>query len=244
MLIRHNADGTFDCVSQEQHAVLSGLLAAAWRPAPLTPLALATVTMHDAPWRLTDYAPRLNPDTGLPHDFVDFPKHDKFAMYRDGLDEMEEVHPYVAYMVSRHYTTFSGTRDEPELTVPEAARRERLAPKLGDELLHDEDEVLRWLRFFDVFSLYLCLAGPAADPESVPEWTRIPKEAPDGTPCSVTWATEDTLAVDPWPFDEAPTTDVWVRRLPGRFVDQTSLDHAWNAAGWTRTPLTLTPSGR
>lgn len=128
MLIRTTSAGEHECVTQEQHALQSGLLAGAWSPTPLSAMLTLTIGLHDAPRRGSDRRPMLNAVTGLPYDFLDYPKASKFALYGAGIDALEDVHPYVAYMVSRHYTTFAGTKGADELQVPQAART---APGLG-----------------------------------------------------------------------------------------------------------------
>lgn len=226
MLIRKTKDGGHECVSQEQHALQSGVLAAAWKPTRLPPLLVMTIGLHDTPWRDADRQPLVDEATGMPHDFLNYPTAEKLALYRAGIDALEEVHPWVAYMVSRHYTTFAGTVNLAELQATETARRTRLEQLLPDELLASSDEALAWIKFFDVFSLHLCLTGPAADESAIPGWLRDSSKwstAPDGTTLALEWRDDATLAVDPWPFHEDPNISLYVRRLgrvPGTISSQ------------------------
>lgn len=234
MLIRQTHDD-FECLTQEHHALLSGLLAAEWTPSRLDPLLVHTIGLHDNPWRAADADPTFNPDTGLPHDFITYPMEPKIELYRSGLDQLESVHPWTAYMVSRHYTTFAGTRDEEALTGPEQRRRDRLEDRLDEARLAEADDALAWIKFFDVFSLHLCLTGPRAVADSIPRWLQAPSswsEAPDGTDLELSWADDTTLQLGPWPFarPELPL-DVHLRRLERSHpADAEACMEAWRDA--------------
>lgn len=234
MLIRPTSDATFECVTQEHHAIVSGLLAAAWEPSRLDPLLVQAIGLHDTPWREADANPRFNPERGLPHDFITYPMDDKIALYRRGLDALEEMHPWVAHLVSRHYTTFSGTRDADDLTGPEEARRERLEELIDDWRLAASDEALRWVKFFDIFSLHLCLTGPRTQEGSIPRWLTGPDKwstAPDGTELRLRWADDTTLRVDPWPFAGPELAcELYVRVLEGRFESADEMQRGWEDA--------------
>ncbi|QDG53549.1 DUF3891 family protein [Persicimonas caeni] len=234
MLIRPTSDSTFECITQEHHAVLSGLLAGAWKPTRLDPLLVQAIGVHDNPWREADAQPLFNDDRGLPHDFITYPMEEKIALYRHGLDALEEVHPWIAHLVSRHYTTFSGTRDVDTLVGPERARRERLEGLIADWRLDASDEALRWVKFFDIFSLHLCLTGPRTQTDSIPRWLTDPDKwstAPDGTELKLRWESDATLTVDPWPFAE-PELDcgLYVRVLEGRAENAEEMERAWREA--------------
>lgn len=246
MLIRKTEEGGYECVTQAQHAVQSGVLAAAWCVTPLPPLLVLTIGLHDAPWGEADARPVLNGETGLPHDFLDYPKGAKFALYGDGIDALEAVHPWVAYMVSKHYTTFAGTKGADELTAPEAARRARLESLLPPELVDGADEALAWIKFFDTFSLHLCLTGPGADADAIPVWLRDPgswSSAPDGTSLRVSWRDDVTVEVDPWPFARAPDVSLYLRRLGARVETQDELNVVWGEAAPKRRDLRLVAAG-
>lgn len=246
MLIRATDDATFECFNQEHHALLSGILAGAWRPSRLDPLLVQTIGLHDNPWRDADATPRFDAERGLPHDFITYPMGDKIALYRRGIDQLESVHPWLAYMVSRHYTTFSGTRDLDELQQPEAARRRRLEARIDQRLLDGADEALRWIKFFDIFSLHLCLTGPRAAGEAIPRWLRDPDAwttAPDGTEFELRWDDEHTLAVRPWPFvEDSMELESYFRALDRRAQTPDECHQMWRDADVHCRHLELRPS--
>ncbi len=200
MLVRTRKDGGAECIMQAHHALLSGVLAAAWRPTRLPPRVVQAIGWHDDPWRPVDREPTLNAESGWPEDFVDVSVEQKVEFYREGIDSLEEVDPYVAYLVSRHYTTFAGTRDVEALCEPERQRRERLKSRLSARQLQETDRAIAWMKYFDVWSLYLCLGGPAADDAAVPRWLDPVEndwlEAPDGTEPSFEWLDDTTVDID------------------------------------------------
>lgn len=244
MLIRHTTEGFFQCISQRQHAVLSGWLAAQWST-PLDPLLLAAITMHDDPWLTADLEPTLDPESGLPYSFVSYPTPEKIAFYRQGMDVLEDVDPYIALLVSLHYTTFSGTRDLAELQVPEAKRRSRLEDYLGPDAASADSDDLKWLRFFDLLSLVVCLTGPSTQPNSTPGWLEASAasvQAPDGTQLSLTWRNDQHVLITPWPFRVASLRyQLHLRRLVGRARNATEFEHLWEDARLTSRLLLMTP---
>lgn len=231
MLIRTTHNQTFECIPQEQHALISGMLAHAWAPTRLGPLWVQAIALHDTAWRPADAAPTFNPATGLPHDFIDYPTGAKVALYEAGIQTLEGIHPWVATLVSLHYTTFSGTRDIEDLQAHERARRARLAPQIAQELRAMNDGALRWIKFFDILSLYICLTGPDAAPDSIPRWLRDPDKwahAPDATQLTLRWQDDHTLALGTWPF----TTDsmrltLYPRLLPARLENPAQMAATW-----------------
>lgn len=243
MLIRPTTDSTFECITQEHHAVVSGLLAAAWAESRLDPLLVQAIGLHDNPWRPSDAEPLYNEERGLPHDFITFPMDQKIALYRQGIDQLEEVHPWIAHLVSRHYTTFSGTRDVEELQVPEEMRRQRLEQVITSARLEASDEALRWVKFFDIFSLHLCLTGPRAKQGAIPRWLSDPDKwstAPDGTELELRWSDESTLSVTPWPFEGTGLgCELYVRVLDSPHESAGALQQVWNEAQLETRPLRL-----
>lgn len=238
MLIRPTADQTFECVTQEHHAVVSGMLAHAWvgslEGGRLDPLWVQAIGLHDNPWRASDAEPSLDEERGLPHDFITYPMDDKIALYRRGLDALEEVHPFVAHLVSRHYTTFSGTRDLERLNRPERERRARLEGLIDPARLDGSDQALAWIKFFDIFSLHLCLTGPRTQQDAIPRWLTDPDRwstAPDGTELELRWRDDTTLSVEPWPFvAQELSCELYLRVLDERIDEPQALQSVWDAA--------------
>lgn len=176
----------------------------AWRPA-LDPRLLAAILLHDNPWRSNDATPKVD-ESGNTIDFIGYPNEARIALYSRGLDALTHVDPYTGYLVSLHYSTFTGM--DPDFVAREEARRAELAPLLSHRL-DRMDQDLSWLKFFDIASLWLCLTGPDVDDESLPQWLVEPyafAHPPDAIKRTWTWTDTDRATITPWPFAEAQFT--------------------------------------
>src|SRR5690554_942038 len=192
MLIRPTLEGTFECIYQEHHALLSGVLAGAWAPSCLDSRLLQAMGLHDTPWRSCDAAPLFDARSGLPHDFISYPELEKYAFYSSGTDDLERVDPLAAYLVSRRYAGFADPGKSPQFCDSEAERQRRLLLLLSAEEQAPIEVALSWIDFFDIFSLYLCLTGPRARQEALPSWVTLPR-APDATELAFSWVDDLTL---------------------------------------------------
>lgn len=243
MLIQHRDAGP-RLIRQHDHGLLSGELAAAW-DGPLggggrdRVVVLATA-LHDLGWRELDATPRWNPATERPHDFLDHPPAQKFEAAVDGIDRLEELHPYAAVLVSLHYCTFGSPGRPSEFEEAEEDRRVELLASLEDEAPGPRQirADLSALQLFDNLSLLLCLTPPGADSEAIPSWLGPDLlELPDwtgweGSRIRVEWRDEESAVLDPWPFEEAslslelPYRDLSAHRYP----DPDALATAWGDA--------------
>lgn len=230
MLIRPTLEGTFECIYQEHHALLSGVLAGAWAPTPIDSRLLQIIGLHDTPWRSSDAAPHFNARTGLPHDFISYPDVEKYAFYSSGTDDLERVDPLAAYLVSRRYAGFADPGRSPQFCEGESERQRRLLPLLSAEEQATIERDLSWIDFFDIFSLYLCLSGPGARQEAIPSWVTIPK-APDASELAFSWGDDLTLRLSPWPFTVPElNVHIYLRELTQRSADVAELREHWGAA--------------
>jgi hypothetical protein len=242
MLLRADGD-TVICIGQPAHAWISGQLARAWgnprfgAVEPWEEVCLGA-EQHDIGMAVSDLAPTLNPETGLPRSFVEWPLTEKLALWRTAPDLLLPQSRYAALLTSMHGHALYA-REDPAARGPEvdaflAAEEERQAGLL-ESLDVDPGEARRNQRLlwtWDSLSLALCLdwgphtltAVPAADGVVDVEL------GPDGT-------------LDPWPFG-APELTVRTegRRLRGRYADQDALRAAWDAAPWVTLSLRLAPA--
>jgi hypothetical protein len=202
-----------EIVTQVDHAVVSGILAEAWSAAgpdaldPREPIVLAA-RLHDIGWRHWEAAPRLNPDTGRPANFLDVQIDEHLRLYRLGIDEVEALDPYAGMLVSMHaagiYTGRYGSQPALRLTrapavqaVVDAFVAEQEARYGGAQVALGitDDEVWRsylLLQVFDRLSLRLCRgdpAGPGPLDVALPGG-RVLRVEPDA----------DGDRLDPWPF--------------------------------------------
>lgn len=243
-------DAGLRLVRQHDHGLLSGELAAAW-DGPLGSgardrvVVLATA-LHDLGWRELDATPRWNPETGGPYDFLDLPPEEKFEAAVDGIDRVEELHPYAAVLISLHYSTFGSPGRPSGFEESEEDRRVELLASLEDEAPGPRQiqADLSALRLFDNLSLLLCLTPPGADPDVTPSWLgpellKLPEwTGREASRIRMDWRDEESAVLDPWPFEEGSLSlEVPYRDLPGhRFGDPEALATAWGDASpetWT-----------
>jgi hypothetical protein len=123
-------DDAVVCVTQPDHARVSGYLAAHWgnaafaRPEQLTaadePEALRAeillaVAEHDNGWWEWEAAPSLAPEDGLPLDLSEVQRDPGFGLerWRLGVARFAEQHPYAALLIARHAVSLYLPRVDP-----------------------------------------------------------------------------------------------------------------------------------
>ncbi|MBM3777631.1 MAG: DUF3891 family protein [Acidimicrobiia bacterium] len=212
MIVHETPDG-LRLVTQPDHATLAGDIAAAMpgEPGlrgPNRDLLLAAVREHDNGWLETDAAPRVDPGTERPFDFVTEPARLKQEVWTRGIQRAAGRHPRVGALVAEHALTVSADRrNEPDwraFFTTITALRDELLRQLGLERGPDRERFerdYRIVRLTDVWSLQLCGAFAAAQD------TFGHRSVFDG----------HTLVIAPDPFDGAtiPLT-VPARRIPAR----------------------------
>jgi hypothetical protein len=241
MILRANPRGTL-LIGQPAHAWLSGRMADAWA-APFEPrddVRLAAL-QHDIGMAAWDAAPRIDPQTGLPHSFTSMPRAAHVELWSRAARLLVAQSGYAALLVSLHGTG---------LYERYVAERERAAEPVRGYLAAErafQDRMLAWLdadpaqvgqnaallRCWDWLSLFLCTG--AADEGAF--------EA-DAVAFAVRFAgaarRDATLA--PWPFRGDPLElPAEARLLAGTYRDQASLDAAIAAAPREQLTFTLRP---
>ena len=182
MLIRAEGEDSVLAIGQASHAWISGQLARAWgneRFGEVTPWEEVCLgaEQHDIGWALWDTRPSLNPDTGLPHTFIDAPLETKLELWSAAPRRMLAQCRYAALLVSMHG---SALYDRGRSHNPGEAEREGEVVPGPDEPLVAPDELavgvkglehalLELLLLLEEAALQLCLArilGQAALVES------------------------------------------------------------------------------
>lgn len=222
MIIQDRLDGSLRCFAQHDHALLSGELAHAWcgfndPPERLPMTAVMAIAMHDFAWHGPDLwettPPLFDTEKGRPHDFISIPLDERIRIYSDGITALAPIHPYITYLVSRHYASFIRGGVAPDFSNRESARMASLSERLSlDEALATHH--FRLLQFFDLLSLYLCMAGPNARPESFPVWL-TPQMKAAGVAVTVRWRDAHVVVVEPFPFVNPLTLSIHYRDVPG-----------------------------
>ena len=115
MLLHEDDDGVV-CIGQASHAWVSGQLARRWgndhfaRPDPFDEVCLGA-EQHDVGMAEWDLAPSLNPETGLPHSFIEMPMEAHAALWREAPKRLVTTSVYAAALVSLHGTRLYELRE-------------------------------------------------------------------------------------------------------------------------------------
>lgn len=209
MLVQPRSHGV-RLVTQHDHALASGALAAAWRgpdgDAALPSTLVVACALHDGMWREEDARPSLEPGTGEVLDFTRIPSERKRAFTEPFLRALEGVEPDVGRLVRLHHETLGSDVEPPP--------------------------ALEWLRLFDRLSLHVGLTPPGSLEAHHPPWLGPEANAPDGTGLRLAWESASRLRVAPWPFaGDAVTLDLPFRDLPpGPWASDAELREAWRDA--------------
>ena len=205
MLVRLDDEGAL-AIGQLSHSWLSGQLARAWGndrfppPDPREEIALGA-EQHDIGWARFDLEPRLNPQTGLPRNFLELSVEEHLAIWRDAPELLLTQSLHAALVVSLHGSSLSELRAQaaPRQAQPlqahisdERARQARLCAVLGvsdAELERTRRQMWTW----DGISLALCSQWRPFTAKDVPSHDGlIDVELRDRADGAVT--------LDPWPL--------------------------------------------
>lgn len=250
MLFRGDGE-TVIAIPQPSHAWLAGQLARAWGneryppPAPREEVCLGA-TIHDIAWLRWESQPTLNPETGLPHAFLELPIAVRTRDWSQGVRAALAFGRYPGLIVSLHTNTIYSWLLDVEVISPSdmALIRDLLA----------EQHALQ---------VRLCQALAAdpryaahATPEAL-ERNRVIVGAVDRMSLAICWGVDECqthipvgdftlrapqhdlerLTLEPWPF-AADRVEVACEgcRLSGRFNDELQMRAAIAEA--PRVPIT------
>ncbi len=266
MLLREaDGDGVL-AIGQPAHAWVSGQLARAWGSpafgsvAPWEEVCLAA-EQHDIGMAAWDLAPTLNPDTGLPHSFVEMPIEAHLALWRAGPRRLVRQSRHAALLVSMHGVRLYELRDLERMPAARArAVREFIAAQraLQHELLgslradpatradvaperlqRNSDLVWTW----DHLSLALCLGWPPCTSRAVPSAGASVDLALAPVELEPAPAGERAVTLHPWPFArERLTVHAEGQRLSPPYRSPEELHAALARAPWETLRITLAPA--
>jgi hypothetical protein len=204
-------------------------------PDPFEEVCLAA-EQHDVGMAEWDLRPSLDPETGLPHSFMEMPLDVHLELWSAAAGKLVRQSAYAALLVSMHGTALYEMRDLDRMDRAEAdavrrffaerrAEQDALLGALGLEreaVLRNQRLVWTW----DWMSLALCLDwAPAAGPDVRLE--------PAG---------DMRVAVDPWPCaSDTLTVSCEGRRLEGGYGSDAELHAALESAPLVRLSWTLEP---
>ncbi|HYO15999.1 MAG TPA: DUF3891 family protein [Thermoanaerobaculia bacterium] len=216
---------TLTLVTQPDHAWFSGELTSLWRTHglpdnPRRAEILFAVREHDNGWREADAAPRCDPETGRPLDFLAMPREERIEIWERGTARFAGEHPYAALLITRHALSLHGDRRGQEEWQAFLDYLDELERGLLEETGVPEETVAADYRLLDVADL---LSLAACNRWRQPfERHGLQGELRDGT-----------LHLDPFPLAGATTFRVPCRRIPDRrYGGDADLGGALAAARW------------
>ena len=260
MLLRNTDEGNL-AITQTTHAWVSGQMARAWgnnlfgQVEPHEAVCLAA-EQHDIGWTTWEPEPTLNPETGLPHSFLELPPELHLSRIWSVAGNLALLTSrYAALLVSLHGTNlYNRFRGDPEAAGGLAAKfleeQEDFQASLIESLSQDPQytpfiapEIVkqnqRLVALWDRMSLNLCWG--MGDPLTIDS---VPLASGDAPLVLRPVAGEtDVTVVDPWPFS-TPTVDLTfdARLLTRRYESQNDLLNGLADAHWRSVILKLRPS--
>lgn len=260
MLLRTTDEGTL-AISQPTHAWVSGQLARAWGNehfgtfAPHEEVCLAA-EQHDIGWSAWEPEPTWNPETGLPHSFLEMPPETHLSRIWSVAGDLALLTSrYAALLVSMHgtglYDRFRGDPDAASgLAAKFLAEQDAFQARLIETLASDpryisyaSEEVTnrnrRLVALWDRLSLNLCWG--IENPMTIDS---VPLAHGDGrlTIAPITGPT-DTVTIDPWPFSLSELDVAFESRLlTRRFTSQEDLSGGLADASWRSMVVRLRPA--
>ncbi len=247
MIVRYESNGTVVMITQNDHAQLSGLFAAHWgnetfeQPRPYGSLVRAAM-FHDRGWIRYETSPQLNPQTRKTPNYREVP-NDRLQLeaFEWAGEWLSAIDPYAGLMITKHRTGLWQGRYG-VIKHPPAIQRGALPPeivsfiarsearqKIAAEKLDANELAVNYnlLQVWDMMSLYIC-STETLKPDRI-ETVPVAYSGAAGVAITLTPAGPDTIALDPFPFDQfCLTTNVIFRRLSQtEFKDSTELQSVY-----------------
>lgn len=262
-MIRRHAGDHYQLVTQNDHALLSGQLAAFFgneRFAPPDPLpdTLAAVALHDCGWPAHDSSPTINKD-GLPLDVFETTLSLALDLWSAAVDRVAAATPYTQLLVSLHVfglsafaASSSRTRREmfelnqfqqQQIELQERLRAGLAMPpttplRFGLAMTDDNPAEARLRHNHNVLQMMdrLSLALCCTEPPFPQVENITPRAGKERLTLHLNRPTPAELTVDPWPFSR-PELHVSIpcRSIPARRYDSDQQFRATLAAAPIQT---------
>ncbi|UCZ51559.1 DUF3891 family protein [Bacillus shivajii] len=164
MIVRER-EHSFILIEQHKHALISGEFSKVWKidyffQEDRREDVNVAIAQHDISWVPLDDFPIYLSDEKKPASFTEYPLTEKIKAYKRGVDHIQDINSYAAYLISMHYTSFfEGKKDlrGVEFKKLEMKRQKKLKKQLQD--INDQTVKYHFdlLQFCDDLSLYLCM---------------------------------------------------------------------------------------
>ncbi len=132
-------------------------------------MVVPTIYRHDDGWRDWELAPTIDPANGRPRSFLEMPGEVAYEIWRQSIASVADLGPLAQYMVAEHFCRLRRAADDHSGPLDQKFLVEY--GTLGARWLDEwrlaaptrntpavADAAVRWLQFFDRFSLWLCMA--------------------------------------------------------------------------------------
>jgi hypothetical protein len=222
-------------IVQTDHARFSAELLSLWRAdaLPLHPRRqelLFSVREHDNGWREADAAPRMDPVSAKPYDFLSYPDAARQEIWGRGIYRFADRRPYTALLIARHANTLLGRRfgADPEWRELRSRWQEDCAQWLLQAGL-DEVSIAQdyeFLHLADTVSLAVCN-----------RWSR-PFRAVETRGHFV----DGTVHLEPFPLAGATTFQIPYRHIANRrYAGDADLGAELARARWSELQVRVAP---
>ncbi|NJM73303.1 MAG: DUF3891 family protein [Scytonema sp. RU_4_4] len=222
------------CITQPNHAWLSGQLAQVWGNehfgefAPKKEVCLGA-ELHDIGWLFWEQAPTLNPQTGYPHKFMELSTQEHINIWSSAKQLALPLSRYVALLVSLHgtglyerFTSWQNSATSSQIVQDflegEYAFQEQLIAFLENDqhyAPYTKPEVIernrKLIGIWDALSIILC-----QELTSEAEVSQVPTIDGETTVKLTVKEVKDNhhqVAVSPWPFKDSQVELVYEGRL-------------------------------
>jgi hypothetical protein len=116
-MIVYDEGPTLRLITQPDHAHFAGALLSLWiadgLPShPRRAEILYAAREHDNGWREADSAPRCDPRSRRPYDFLTLPPTDRIEIWQRGAARFAGSHPYAALLITRHALQLHRDRED------------------------------------------------------------------------------------------------------------------------------------
>jgi hypothetical protein len=222
-------------VTQPDHARFAAELLALWRADglpehPRREQLLQAVREHDNGWQEADSAPRVDPASGRPHDFLSFPLEPRLEVWERGTERFVADEPYVALLVAHHARALHPHERHQPGWAGLLDRLEDSREELEEQAAVSADQVARDYRFLelaDALSLAVCN-----------RWSQPVERS------GIRGVFEDgRLRLDPFPLTGATSFEIPARSIPNRpYVGDADLGGELAAARWKQLKIKVIPA--
>ncbi len=249
------------CITQPNHAWVSGQLAHVWGNetfgslAPYDAVCLGA-EQHDIGWIPWESAPTLNPDTGYPHSFMEVAPQVHTKLWAGAKQLAMPMGRYVALLVSLHgtglYERFTHWKKSPEATrvveaflQQEKEFQQQLIAKLEQDSAYAPYVTpfvivrnQRLVATFDALSLAICMGVTKQQ-----QFEQVPAATGEMTLKLMPINDDPTqLWVEPWCFQDTEVTVVFEGRiLKEKAKDEETMSEQLANAPWVTLTATLRP---